>query len=353
MSAKKFFQTLSSVLLLISLSMATMAFSMRSPTAISSGDLYADFEAYLTGSENVNCGGCDLYFGYDMDIDGDTLVVGTDDEEAAYVFVRASDGTWSEQAILKGANTESGDSFGSEVAISGDTIIVGAGLEESTTTGVNSTPNNDGKNIGAAYIFVRSGTTWTQQAYLKAPNISYNTTNTSDRGDIFGKSVEIDGDTVVVGAYLEDSPAASIDITDNSADNIGAAYVFTRSGSTWSYRTMLKPPSGATDLQFGETTAIDGNTIVVGTSKANSNTGAAYIFTGSGSTWAHQQTVSPDSAGESFSQNLNHGLALDGDTLVVGAINESTDQNNSGAVYVFTRSGSTWTKEAKFKAPTP
>ncbi|MCX6885338.1 MAG: FG-GAP repeat protein [Verrucomicrobia bacterium] len=86
---------------------------------------------------------------------------------AAYVFVRSGT-TWSQQAYLKASNTDAVDNFGRGVAVSGDTVVVGASGEDSSTTGVNSTQNNMGTGSGAAYVFVRSGTTWSQQAYLKA-----------------------------------------------------------------------------------------------------------------------------------------------------------------------------------------
>ena len=105
--------------------------------------------------------------------------------------------TWSQQAYLKPAavgTTQAGDQFGYSVAVSGDTVVVGAHFEDSSTTGVNSTPNVSTGDAGAAYVFVRSGTTWTQQAYLKASS-----TGASDR---FGASVAVSGETIVVGAIL-------------------------------------------------------------------------------------------------------------------------------------------------------
>ena len=99
---------------------------------------------------------------------------------------------WSQQAFLKASNSQAGDMFGIAVAVSGDTVVVGAYYEDSSTTGVNSTPNELASSSGAAYVFVRSGTTWSQQAYLKASN--------PGTYDNFGRSVAVSGDTVVVGA---------------------------------------------------------------------------------------------------------------------------------------------------------
>src|SRR5207253_708201 len=119
---------------------------------------------------------------------------------AAYVFVR--NGTnWTQQAYLKASNSDREDFFGSSVAISGDTIVVGAPYEDSSASGVNGDQGNYnfGVEFGAAYVFVRNGTTWSQQAYLKASN--------PDVNDSFGYSVAICSNTVVVGAKEEWSNA--------------------------------------------------------------------------------------------------------------------------------------------------
>jgi len=117
------------------------------------------------------------------------------------------------------------------VSVSGDTVVVGAWDEDSNATGVDGNQgDNSASNAGAAYVFVRSGAAWTQQAYLKASN--------TEAGDEFGYSVSVSGDTVVVGAMAEDSIANGVNgtETDNSAPSAGAAYVFVRSGATWTSR---------------------------------------------------------------------------------------------------------------------
>src|SRR5262249_872521 len=143
---------------------------------------------------------------------------------AAYVFVRNS-GVWTQQAYLKASNTGLSDLFGWSVATSGDTVVVGAWIEDSSTTGVNSTPNDDALTSGAAYVFVRNSGVWTQQAYLKASN--------PGSGDPFGWSVATSGDTVVVGATDEDSSTTGVNSTPNDdATDAGAAYVFVRNSGT-------------------------------------------------------------------------------------------------------------------------
>jgi hypothetical protein len=134
---------------------------------------------------------------------------------------------WSQQAYLKASNTETDDGFGLSVAISGDTVVVGAYGENSNATGMNGDEsNNSAVDSGAAYVFVRSGTIWSQQAYLKASN--------TDSGDLFGHSLAITGDTVVVGAFSEDSNSTGVngDQSNNSESYSGAAYIFSLSAPT-------------------------------------------------------------------------------------------------------------------------
>ncbi|MCZ8240149.1 MAG: FG-GAP repeat protein [Leptospiraceae bacterium] len=173
-------------------------------------------------------------------------------------------GNWSQQAYLKAPNAEANDQFGYSVSISGDTIVVGAIYEDSNqttiTNGATASSNNIAVDSGAAYVFVRSGSNWSHQAYLKAPN--------AEAGDVFGYSVSISGDTIVVGANFEASNQTTITngataSSNNSADDSGAAYVFVRSGSNWSNQAYLKAPNAEASDYFGYS-AISGDTIVVG-----------------------------------------------------------------------------------------
>jgi hypothetical protein len=333
-------------------------------------------QAYLKAS---NSGKSDS-FGWSVAIDGDTVVVGADWEDsnaigingnqgdnsansagAAYVFVR-SDGHWSQQAYLKGSNTEAEDNFGHSVTISGDTLVVGAHLEDSFATGVNGNQGNTiaGKNSGAAYVFVRSGGVWIQQAYLKASN-----TGLSDN---FGKAVAASGDTVVVGAWLEDSNATGVNGYQASDDamDFGAAYVFVRSGGLWSQQAYLKASNTEffvsvpfTEL-FGTSVAVSGDTVVVGAQGEDSSatgvngnqadnsapgSGAAYVFVRAGGVWSQQAYLKASNTG--VSDLLGTSVAVSGDTVVVGASVEDSaatgvngnQANNSasgsGAAYIF------------------
>ena len=156
-------------------------------------------------------------------------------------------------------------SFGTSVAISGNTALVGADGD-----------NVSGVGTGAAYVFTRSGSTWTQQAKLTADFPS--------QLDRFGRSVAISGDTVLVGAYGDDDGGSSS----------GSAFVFTRSGSTWTTQGKLTASDAATDDRFGYSVAISGNSALVGSILNDdnaANTGSAYVFTRSGTTWTEQVKV--------------------------------------------------------------
>jgi hypothetical protein len=341
-------------------------------------------QAYLKASntgENDN-------FGYSVAISGDIIVVGAPSESsaatgvngnqndnsapysgAAYVFVR--NGTnWSQQAYVKASNTGEGDGFGLSVAISGDTIVVGAPSESSAATGVNGDQNNDSTpGAGAAYTFVRSGGVWAQQAYLKASN--------PDENDYFGERVAISGDTVVVGAVQESSAATGVngDQGNNSALGAGAAYVFVRSGLTWSQQAYLKASNPDEYDFFGISVAVSGNTVVVGAYGESSSAvgvngdqddnsafgaGAAYVFVRNGMTWSQQAYLKASNTGEG--DNFGDSVAISGNTVVVGADYEDSNATgangnegdgsayDSGAAYVFVRSGANWSQAAYLKA---
>ncbi len=336
-------------------------------------------QAYLKAS---NTGEGDI-FGRSVAVSGDTVVVGAPwedsgtagvnstpnesavDSGAAYVFTRSGT-TWSQQSYLKASTPGADDNFGTSVAVSGDTLVVGAFSEDSNTTGVNSTPNESASDSGAAYVFTRSGTTWSQQAYLKASN--------TGAGDVFGLTVAVSDDTVVVGAYGEASSTTGVNSTPNEDAAVsGAAYVFTRSGTTWSQQAYLKASNTGSWDFFGTSVAVSSDTLVVGAFSEDSDTtgvnsthnesasdsGAAYVFTRSGSTWSQQAYLKASNTGES--DLFGNSVAVSWDTVVVGAPGEASSTTGvnsthnesaaaSGAAYVFTRSGATWSQQAYLKA---
>ncbi len=244
---------------------------------------------------------------------GDTAIVGAfgnhAGQGAAYVFARSGT-AWAQQAKLTAADAVDGDAFGRNVAVAGDTALIGAASRNSAQ--------------GAVYVFTRTGTTWKQQARLIASD--------SVAGDSFGRSVAVTGRTLVVGAYNK-----------NSAQ--GAAYVFTRAGTTWKQQAKLTASDAADGDAFGRTIAVVGDTAVVGALNKNTGGGGAYVFTRSGTTWTQQaKLVSADATG---GDGFGWSVAFAGASVVVGAPFATSQQ---GAAYVFTRTGTTWTRQAKLTA---
>ncbi len=330
--------------------------------------------SYLKAS-NVSSGDG---FGSSVAVDGDTVVVGApwqgttaSNSGAVYVFVRDGGGNWSQQAFLKASNAGTNDYFGTAVAVSGDTIVAGAPYERSNSREINGDgADNSAISAGAAYVFVRDGTTWSQEAYLKASN--------SDAWDKFGESVAVDGDTAVVGAAEEDSNATGINGTgdDPSTDfNSGAVYVFVRNGGTWSQQAYLKASNTDAWDQFGASVAVSGDTVVAGAPGEASRAkevngdqednsagfaGAAYVFARSGTTWSQQAYLKASNAEEG--DVFGYRVALSGNIVAVQAVEEASNAkgingnqaNNSmseaGAVYVFARWGTMWRQRAYLKA---
>ena len=152
----------------------------------------------------------------------------------------------------------------------GNTLAVGANGEDSNATGINGDqPNNSASEAGAVYVFTRSGSTWSQQAYVKASN--------TKAGDAFGRRVALsgDGNTLAVGAEDEKSNATGLngDQSDNTASSAGAVYVFTRSGNTWSQQAYVKASNTTTNDLLGTSVALsgNGNTLAVGAQGEDSN----------------------------------------------------------------------------------
>lgn len=339
-------------------------------------------------------------FGLKVASAGDTVVVGAPYEDsgatgvngnqadssapdsgAVFVYVRRGD-QWSQQAYLKASNTGQGDRFGAAVAISGDTVVVGAAREDSSAKGINGNgADNSAADSGAAYVFARNGTTWTQQAYLKASNTGgIVTTIFNDEGDLFGTSVSVSADTIVVGAPGEDGGSAGVngDQADKQGySSAGAAYVFVRRDSTWTQQAYLKASNADGLDKFGSAVSISGDTLVVGAISQGvvrpgtingqsvlikESSGAAYVFVRAGATWSQQAFLKASHPG--IGDQFGFSVAVSGDTVVVGApfedsnatgINGNENDNSitdAGAAYIFARLGATWNQHAFLKAPT-
>ena len=253
-------------------------------------------------------------FGSQVAISGDTAVASGKD--SVYVFQRSGT-TWTESKLLA---PETGASFGNAVVIAGTTMVIGAPMTGSPVT-------------GAAYVYIKSGTTWTQQAKLLPSDASV--------GGSFGARVAISGETIVVGAP---------NVTIGAKNYAGAAYVYTRTGTAWSEQTRLIAADGASFDSFGNAVTISGDTAIAGAPYAN----AAYAFTRSGTTWsAGTKLVAKDAAtGDRFGS----AVSLAGELVAIGADaaeNGSAATLDSGAAYVFRRSGTTWTQEVRLTATDP
>ena len=280
---------------------------------------------------------------------------------AVYIYARRN-GVWEQQAYIKPPSGAPVAFFGEAVAISGDTLVVGARWNDAPL-----------QNSGAVFVFERQDGVWTEQAYLKAPN--------ADSSDEFGYSLDISGDTLIVGAPYEDgngrgvNPAAQ---ADNSAPYSGAAYVFMRTNDVWSFQAYLKASNAEGGDQFGWRVAVSGDTALVtarfedGSGKGVNPgmegdnlaelAGAAYVFYRSGGVWRQQAYLKASNAdpGDRFGFHA----ALDGDTAVIVAPGEASSGTgvdpdaqldnsapHSGAAYVFVRRGGAWGAEAYLKSP--
>ncbi len=321
----------------------TLASAPRSSPGTLALELAVDAEGYAAalradGTLELSHGGRavlvrDLYA---HDADGRTLPsrmawadgvvrLEVDAEGARYPVV--IDPMWTLQQRLAASDGASFDYFGSSVAVSGDTAVVGAPRDDCP-----SFPRDD---CGSAYVFVRSGNSWTEQAKLTASDRTAN--------DRFGQSVSVSGDTAVVGAPFDDCAAGG---------GCGSAYVFVRSGSSWTEQAKLTASDAAFNDVFGWSVSVSGDTAVVGAYQADApalDSGAAYVFARSGSSWTEQaKLTASDGAAD---DNLGWSVSVSGDTAVAGAYRADAPAFDSGAAYVFARSGSSWSEQAKLTAP--
>jgi len=269
-------------------------------------------------------------FGIDVAIDGTTAVVGAwraevgsaVDQGVAYVFVRNAMGVWLSQAKLTAFDGAAGDGFGFAVSISADTILVGA---------------PQAANSGAAYVFLRSGTAWTQQAKLVAAD--------GAAGDGLGHSVAVSGDTALLGARGD---------TVGAVTNQGSARVFARAGGVWSAQATLLAPDGVAGDSFGEAVALAGDVAVVGAHFDDvagvADAGSAHAFERSGTQWRHTaQLVSGDGA---LFDLFGSAVAIDGSRIVVGAYAaDPGGQTDQGAAWLFARAAGTWVRQGRLTAP--
>lgn len=282
-------------------------------------------------------------FGYSVAVSGNTAIVSAPGKNigknsgqgAVYVFRCSGDPcSWTQQQELTAADGARDDEFGNSVAVDGNTAIIGAwGKNSSYLPGA---PMTAVAPQGAAYVFICSGDpcTWRQKQELTASD--------GQRGDEFGNSIAMSGNTAIIGAPYKNSYQ-------------GAAYVFTCSGTpcTWRQQQELTASDGASHDVFGYSIALDGDTAIIGAIGNNSSRGAAYVFKCSGTpcTWAQQQelTASKGASGDAFGTRI----AVSGAAAVIGAPGTKIDSNSlQGAAYMFTCSGTPciWSQQQELTA---
>ena len=315
-------------------------------------------------------------------INGNGADNSAEDSGAAYVFSRTG-GKWAQQAYVKASNADAGDQFGWSVSLSddGNTMAVGASTESSNARGVNGNQaDNSAANAGAVYVFTRSARTWSQEAYLKGAQ--------TDAGDLFGFCVDLssDGNTLAICGYDEDGGSSGINgnESDNSKNGSGCAYIFVRNGAAWKQTVYFKQSNNTHPQDaFGSAIAIsgDGKTLVVdaadedgtvggingeqytGQQIGDNSNGALYVFHNADGVWSQQAYIKPSNIRVNDQFGIRVALSSDGNVMVassmlqggggrgVTANQQDFSAEESGAVYVFTRIGSTWTQRAYVKSP--
>ncbi len=338
------------------------------------------------------------YMGYSVALsdDGSTLAVGAFGEasnatgvngnpfdnsmtSAGSVYIYRYDGSnWYQQAYIKASNTESGDQFGRAVSISsdGNTLAVAAHRERSNTAGINGN-ESDNSSIwsGAVYLYKFNGSSWEQQAYIKASN--------TDSFDQFGQAISLasDGRTLAVSATGESSIARGVngDELNNSATNSGAVYLYRDNGNNWVQQAYIKASNTDEFEQFGTSVSLssNGNTLAVGSQGESSNAmginsdesnnlasfaGAVYLYRYNGSNWYQQAYIKASNTNSYDLFGRSISLAADGNTLAVGAPGEASnskgidgdeannDSSLAGAAYLFRYENNQWLQTAYIKA---
>lgn len=234
-----------------------------------------------------------------------------------YVFDDVVD-NWVPEAKLVAVDASSGDRNGLSVAISGNTVLTGAYWDD-----VNAAQS------GSAYVFVRNGMTWTQEAKLSASD--------GQASDDFGVRLAIDGDRAVIAAHVDD---------DNGTDS-GSVYAFARNAGVWVPQGKIKPADGQAGDQFGVSLSMRGLTFIAGAygdDDMGTDAGAAYVFRNVMGTWTQDAKIygTDTAAGDGFGFSVGLGT----NKAIVGAFNDDTPVGaNAGSVYVFRKGMLTWDQE--------
>ncbi|MCP5468620.1 MAG: DUF4215 domain-containing protein [Deltaproteobacteria bacterium] len=270
-------------------------------------------------------------FGSSVGISGSTVVAGAPshieiDQEtgAAYIYEKNGD-NWEEKLKLVPNTLKDGDAFGSSVAIDNDIIVIGAPLVD-----------GNGIDSGAVYVYEKNGDNWEQSAILKPDNLD------ADKYDYYGRVVAISNGTILVGCHNDDHQGN----TDS-----GAAYVYEKVGNAWTQKQKLIANDVDAYVYFGEAIAIHGDSLVVGAYTDvdyGDKRGTVYLFERKNNTWQQSKKFSPE--GLKPFDTFGNSLALNEDTLVVGALLDDEKSQDSGAAYLYHKENGDWTLKRKVTA---
>lgn len=253
-----------------------------------------------------------------ISLDGDTALIGAYGD-MVYVFTRTGT-TWTQQATLQASDDDENQSqFGGTVSLSGNTAVIGACYEH----------NDYGNDMGAAYVFTRTGTTWTQQAKIVYPG------NQSSPA-MFGWSVSLDGDTALIGSYADNTYSAGWSTTAH-----GSVFVYTRAGTTWTLQQKLEASDTEEHEYFGYSVSLDGNKALIGVRDYHGLLGAAYVFIRSGTTWTQQQKLQASDRQTGENENFGWMVSLSGNTALIGTAEQRGGADLDTKVYVFVQRGET------------
>ncbi|MFN8004776.1 MAG: putative Ig domain-containing protein, partial [Acidobacteriota bacterium] len=281
----------------------------------------------------ANDSAADDLLGHAVALDGDTALIGApyddvmeQDQGSAYVFVRNGE-TWTQQARLVANDGANLDLFGWAVALDGDTALIGA----------YNGPGTASTDQGAAYVFVRNGTVWTQQKRLNASD--------GVMAGLYATALAISGDTALVGAP---------DFRTNANFAPGTVYVYVRNGTDWTQQTKLFASDIGNNDRFGSAIALQGNTALIG-APSNAvtvlNQGAAYIFVRNGSSWTQQMPILTAGTDAHVDDAFGNAVALNGGKALIGTPGYGND--DSGKVYLFQHGASGWALTDSLRPPNP